>query len=228
MLTSIRCLMDVTVAEGDTYDFAGHTAQVFETPGHTTGHISFYFADSDALFAHLGEAVAAYHRSHPEVDFILNRVDQGQLELRALGRGAHGAMRAQSGHLQRHGAEAGKALTAMRQFSKRRGIVPAQCIGQRLGDNKQFKNTETAFVAALIAGLTAWRVPVPGVSICFMMAQPAAFQLIRLIGLFAVITQPPNQPLRNNGPQCRGYQIRRGAHINQSQSTGYRVIGMQG
>jgi hydroxyacylglutathione hydrolase len=42
--------MDVTVAEGDTYDFAGHTAQVFETPGHTTGHISFYFADSDALF----------------------------------------------------------------------------------------------------------------------------------------------------------------------------------
>jgi hydroxyacylglutathione hydrolase len=42
--------MDVTVAEGDTYDFAGHTAQVYETPGHTTGHISFYFADSDALF----------------------------------------------------------------------------------------------------------------------------------------------------------------------------------
>jgi len=42
--------MDVTVAEGDTYDFAGHTAQVFETPGHTTGHIAFYFADSDALF----------------------------------------------------------------------------------------------------------------------------------------------------------------------------------
>lgn len=42
--------MDVTVSEGDTYDFAGHTAQVFETPGHTTGHIAFYFADSDALF----------------------------------------------------------------------------------------------------------------------------------------------------------------------------------
>lgn len=42
--------MDVTVAEGDTYDFAGHVAQVFETPGHTTGHIAFYFADSDALF----------------------------------------------------------------------------------------------------------------------------------------------------------------------------------
>ena len=42
--------MDVTVAEGDTYDFAGHTAQVFDTPGHTTGHISLYFADSNALF----------------------------------------------------------------------------------------------------------------------------------------------------------------------------------
>ena len=49
-------------------------------------------ADADALFFRLGEAVAAYHRSHPEVDFILNRVDQGQLELRALGRGAHGSM----------------------------------------------------------------------------------------------------------------------------------------
>ncbi|WP_420563365.1 hydroxyacylglutathione hydrolase [Thalassobaculum sp.] len=42
--------MDVTLAEGDTYDFAGHTIQVFDTPGHTTGHISLYIADSDALF----------------------------------------------------------------------------------------------------------------------------------------------------------------------------------
>lgn len=43
--------MDVTLAEGDTYDFAGHEARVFETPGHTTGHISLYFVDSDALFS---------------------------------------------------------------------------------------------------------------------------------------------------------------------------------
>lgn len=43
--------MDVTVGEGDTYDFAGHVAQVFDTPGHTTGHIALYFADSDALFS---------------------------------------------------------------------------------------------------------------------------------------------------------------------------------
>jgi hydroxyacylglutathione hydrolase len=42
--------MDVTVGDGDTYDFAGHVAQVFDTPGHTSGHIAFYFADSDALF----------------------------------------------------------------------------------------------------------------------------------------------------------------------------------
>ncbi len=42
--------MDVTVAEGDSYDFAGHAAAVYETPGHTSGHIAFYFADSDALF----------------------------------------------------------------------------------------------------------------------------------------------------------------------------------
>ena len=42
--------MDVTVAGGDTYDFAGHTAAVYDTPGHTSGHIAFYFADSAALF----------------------------------------------------------------------------------------------------------------------------------------------------------------------------------
>lgn len=42
--------MDVTVGDGDTYDLNGHIAQVFDTPGHTTGHIAFYFSDSQALF----------------------------------------------------------------------------------------------------------------------------------------------------------------------------------
>lgn len=42
--------MDVTVGEGDTVDFAGHVGEVFETPGHTSGHIAFWFSDSDALF----------------------------------------------------------------------------------------------------------------------------------------------------------------------------------
>ena len=42
--------MDVLVSEGDTYAVGKHTAQVFETPGHTTGHIAFWFKDSDALF----------------------------------------------------------------------------------------------------------------------------------------------------------------------------------
>ena len=42
--------MDITVDEGDTVDIAGHTGVVFETPGHTMGHIAFWFADSDALF----------------------------------------------------------------------------------------------------------------------------------------------------------------------------------
>jgi len=43
--------MDLTVAEGDTIDVGGHQAQVFDTPGHTTGHISLYFAEDKALFA---------------------------------------------------------------------------------------------------------------------------------------------------------------------------------
>ena len=42
--------MDVTLSEGDTYDFAGHVAQVFETPGHTSGHITLWFAEDKALF----------------------------------------------------------------------------------------------------------------------------------------------------------------------------------
>ncbi|MEQ8394010.1 hydroxyacylglutathione hydrolase [Thalassobaculum sp.] len=42
--------MDVTVGDGDTVEIAGHRATVYETPGHTTGHISFHIADSQALF----------------------------------------------------------------------------------------------------------------------------------------------------------------------------------
>lgn len=42
--------LDVLVAEGDSCTVGSQTAQVFETPGHTSGHISFWFPDSDALF----------------------------------------------------------------------------------------------------------------------------------------------------------------------------------
>ncbi len=42
--------IDVALAEGDTYRFGDATAQVFDIPGHTRGHIAFWFADSAALF----------------------------------------------------------------------------------------------------------------------------------------------------------------------------------
>ena len=42
--------IDVEVGEGDTYRFGAETAQVFDIPGHTRGHIAYWFADSDALF----------------------------------------------------------------------------------------------------------------------------------------------------------------------------------
>lgn len=42
--------MDVEVGDGDTYTVGSQTAKVFDTPGHTSGHIAFWFADSDALF----------------------------------------------------------------------------------------------------------------------------------------------------------------------------------
>ena len=42
--------MDLTVGEGDAVDVAGHRAVVYETPGHTSGHISIHIPDSNALF----------------------------------------------------------------------------------------------------------------------------------------------------------------------------------
>lgn len=42
--------IDVALGEGDTYTFGSETAQVFDIPGHTRGHIAFWFPDSDALF----------------------------------------------------------------------------------------------------------------------------------------------------------------------------------
>ena len=43
--------MDVQVKDGDTYDFGQAQALVFFVPGHTRGHIAYWFKDSDALFS---------------------------------------------------------------------------------------------------------------------------------------------------------------------------------
>jgi hydroxyacylglutathione hydrolase len=42
--------IDVALGEGDIYAMGAQTAQVFDVPGHTRGHIAFWFADSSALF----------------------------------------------------------------------------------------------------------------------------------------------------------------------------------
>ncbi len=42
--------LDRSVAEGDTFNFAGHPVEVFDVPGHTTGHIAFYLAAAQAAF----------------------------------------------------------------------------------------------------------------------------------------------------------------------------------
>ena len=42
--------LDATVGEGDTVRLGDHVAMVWETPAHTAGHISFYFADDGAIF----------------------------------------------------------------------------------------------------------------------------------------------------------------------------------
>lgn len=42
--------IDVELADGQEFDFAGHKVQVWETPGHTVGHIVFHFVDDDMAF----------------------------------------------------------------------------------------------------------------------------------------------------------------------------------
>jgi len=42
--------MDIRLGEGDRFELAMEVAQVIETPGHTRGHISFWFEQSGALF----------------------------------------------------------------------------------------------------------------------------------------------------------------------------------
>lgn len=42
--------IDVKVQEGDAYDFGAHQAKIFETPGHTAGHIIYWFENDDVVF----------------------------------------------------------------------------------------------------------------------------------------------------------------------------------
>lgn len=42
--------IDVALGEGETYAFGREVAQVFDIPGHTRGHIAFWFSEADALF----------------------------------------------------------------------------------------------------------------------------------------------------------------------------------
>ena len=43
--------IDVQVGEGDTYEFGAFTAKVFDTPGHTAGHITYWFPQASLAFA---------------------------------------------------------------------------------------------------------------------------------------------------------------------------------
>jgi hydroxyacylglutathione hydrolase len=42
--------IDIDVGDGDTYEFGQEKAKVFDVPGHTRGHIAFWFGNSRALF----------------------------------------------------------------------------------------------------------------------------------------------------------------------------------
>ncbi|KAL7209136.1 hypothetical protein ACSBR1_030809 [Camellia fascicularis] len=42
--------IDMVLKDGDKWMFAGHEVLVIETPGHTRGHISFFFPGSQAIF----------------------------------------------------------------------------------------------------------------------------------------------------------------------------------
>ncbi|KAI3703368.1 hypothetical protein L1987_73388 [Smallanthus sonchifolius] len=42
--------IDISLNDGDTWMFAGHEVHVIATPGHTKGHVSFYFPASGVIF----------------------------------------------------------------------------------------------------------------------------------------------------------------------------------
>ncbi|MGI9508550.1 MAG: hydroxyacylglutathione hydrolase [Geminicoccaceae bacterium] len=42
--------IDLKLLEGDRFKLGEAEAEIFETPGHTSGHISFWFSESNALF----------------------------------------------------------------------------------------------------------------------------------------------------------------------------------
>ncbi|MGW9231505.1 hydroxyacylglutathione hydrolase [Pseudorhizobium sp. NPDC055634] len=42
--------LDRSVADGDEFEFGDHTVCVIETPGHTAGHVCYYFPDDKILF----------------------------------------------------------------------------------------------------------------------------------------------------------------------------------
>lgn len=44
-------MLDEFVEEGDTYEFGNFPAKIFETPGHTSGHIIYWFENPGVLFA---------------------------------------------------------------------------------------------------------------------------------------------------------------------------------
>ena len=43
--------IDVALGEGEEFQFGAETAQIFDIPGHTRGHIAFYFPRAKALFS---------------------------------------------------------------------------------------------------------------------------------------------------------------------------------
>jgi hydroxyacylglutathione hydrolase len=49
--------IDVRLKEGDTVEFGRATARVLDVPGHTLGHIAYYFAEQDKAF--VGDALFA-------------------------------------------------------------------------------------------------------------------------------------------------------------------------
>ncbi|MGI9457027.1 MAG: MBL fold metallo-hydrolase [Aeoliella sp.] len=58
---------DVTVAEGDTYDAAGLTFRVLETPGHSAGHVVFVIDSTEPTWLLGGDML--FHQSIGRTDF---------------------------------------------------------------------------------------------------------------------------------------------------------------
>ncbi|MNG93232.1 hypothetical protein D3C79_521890 [compost metagenome] len=108
-------------------------------------------------------------------------------------------------------------------------IVAAQGIHHGLIQLQQLVDPDPAAIAGEVAALAAAPLVVGMLTrrLAGEHAEPGGLALVRGLLLDAVLAYPPHQALGHHGPQGAGHQIAGGAHVDQAQGAGHRIVGVQ-